>query len=56
MLILTVPTSLLQWNAFVELLPMWMAPNVVTLLGFAFIVGNLLLLEIYVPDLIGPVR
>ncbi|KAI5284080.1 hypothetical protein KEM52_003093 [Ascosphaera acerosa] len=33
---------------------MWLAPNLVTLLGFAFIVGNLLLLEIYVPDLVGP--
>ncbi|KAI5284593.1 hypothetical protein KEM54_001210 [Ascosphaera aggregata] len=42
------------WNAFVELLPMWMAPNVVTLLGFAFIIGNLLLLELFISDLVGP--
>lgn len=34
---------------------MWMAPNVVTLLGFAFIAANLVLVEIYVPDLVGPV-
>lgn len=34
---------------------MWMAPNLVTLLGFAFIAANLAILEIYVPDLVGPV-
>jgi ethanolaminephosphotransferase len=45
-----------QWNASVELLPLWLAPNMVTLLGFMFIVGNVALLEIYVPDLKGPVR
>ncbi|KAL3438686.1 CDP-alcohol phosphatidyltransferase-domain-containing protein [Aspergillus tetrazonus] len=42
------------WNAFVELLPMWMAPNMVTLLGFGFIVGNVMLIEMLMPDLIGP--
>ncbi|EGE01139.1 sn-1,2-diacylglycerol cholinephosphotransferase [Trichophyton equinum CBS 127.97] len=42
------------WNAFVELLPLWIAPNMVTLLGFGFIVGNVVLLEIYMPDLVGP--
>ncbi|OAX83225.1 hypothetical protein ACJ72_02425 [Emergomyces africanus] len=42
------------WNAFVELLPLWLAPNMVTLIGFMFIVGNLILLEIVVPDLVGP--
>ncbi|EER39068.1 sn-1,2-diacylglycerol cholinephosphotransferase [Histoplasma capsulatum var. duboisii H88] len=42
------------WNAFVELLPLWLAPNMVTLIGFMFIIGNLILLEIAVPDLIGP--
>lgn len=44
-----------QWNAFVEVLPLWLAPNMVTLLGFFFILGNVLLLEIYMPDLVGPV-
>lgn len=34
---------------------MWLAPNLVTLLGFCFILGNVALLEIYVPDLVGPV-
>jgi hypothetical protein len=34
---------------------MWIAPNLVTLLGFFFILGNVILLEIYIPDLVGPV-
>ncbi|KAL2870022.1 sn-1,2-diacylglycerol cholinephosphotransferase [Aspergillus lucknowensis] len=42
------------WNAFVELLPLWLAPNMVTLLGFLFIVGNVMLIEIFMPDLVGP--
>lgn len=42
------------WNGFVELLPLWLAPNMVTLLGFFFILGNVALLEIFVPDLVGP--
>ena len=44
-----------QWTAFVELLPLWLAPNMVTLLGFFFILVNVALLEIYIPDLVGPV-
>ncbi|KAK7404000.1 hypothetical protein QQX98_010227 [Neonectria punicea] len=42
------------WNAFVEFLPLWLAPNMVTLLGFFFILGNIVLLEIFMPDLVGP--
>ncbi|KAL7650843.1 hypothetical protein ACMYSQ_010607 [Aspergillus niger] len=42
------------WNAFVEILPLWLAPNMVTLLGFLFIVGNVMLIEVYMPDLVGP--
>ncbi|PYI18822.1 sn-1,2-diacylglycerol cholinephosphotransferase [Aspergillus japonicus CBS 114.51] len=42
------------WNAFVEILPLSLAPNMVTLLGFLFIVGNVMLIEIYMPDLVGP--
>jgi ethanolaminephosphotransferase len=34
---------------------MWLAPNMVTLLGFLFIVGNVMLIEVYMPDLVGPV-
>lgn len=43
------------WNAFVNILPLWLAPNMVTLLGFFFILGNIGLLAILMPDLIGPV-
>ena len=39
-----------------ELLPLWLAPNMVTLIGFFFILGNIGLLVIFMPDLIGPVR
>jgi len=42
------------WNGFVQLLPLWLAPNMVTLLGFFFILGNVALLAVYVPDLVGP--
>lgn len=42
------------WNAFVKLLPLWLAPNMVTLLGFFFILGNIGLLVIFMPDLVGP--
>jgi hypothetical protein len=45
----------IQWNAFVELLPLWLAPNMVTLLGFFCIIANVALLVIYMPDLVGPV-
>jgi hypothetical protein len=34
---------------------MWLAPNLVTLLGFFFILGNVAVLTAYVPDLVGPV-
>lgn len=43
-----------QWNACVELLPKWLAPNLVTLLGFGFILINVITLYIYIPDLRGP--
>lgn len=49
------PTKSGQWNAFVELLPLWLAPNMVTLLGFFFILTNVICLEIWTPDLVGPV-
>ncbi|KAK1764819.1 CDP-alcohol phosphatidyltransferase [Phialemonium atrogriseum] len=42
------------WNAFVEILPLWMAPNMVTLIGFFFILVNVGLLVIFMPDLVGP--
>ncbi|KAL2130421.1 hypothetical protein VTI74DRAFT_6393 [Chaetomium olivicolor] len=42
------------WNAFVELLPLWVAPNMVTLLGFMCILFNVGLLVVMMPDLEGP--
>ncbi|KAK9777542.1 putative Cholinephosphotransferase 1 [Seiridium cardinale] len=42
------------WNAFVEILPLWLAPNMVTLIGFFFILGNIGLLVLVMPDLVGP--
>lgn len=42
------------WNGFVQLLPLWLAPNLVTLLGFCCILVNVALLVVYVPDLVGP--
>ncbi|KAI9850856.1 MAG: hypothetical protein M1838_004925 [Thelocarpon superellum] len=42
------------WNAAVELLPLWLAPNMVTLLGFFFILINVACLVIWIPDLVGP--
>ncbi|KAH6687825.1 cholinephosphotransferase 1, partial [Plectosphaerella plurivora] len=42
------------WNASVELLPLWLAPNMVTVIGFMFILANVGLLCVMVPDLVGP--
>lgn len=46
----------IQWNAFVELLPLWLAPNMVTVLGFMCILFNVGVLVVMMPDLEGPVR
>jgi ethanolaminephosphotransferase len=43
-----------QWNGAVKLLPMSLAPNMVTLLGFVCILVNVAFLQIFLPDLIGP--
>ena len=42
-----------QWNACVEFLPLWLAPNMVTLLGFFCILSNVILMLIYDPGLTG---
>lgn len=44
----------LQWNWAAELLPLWLAPNLVTLIGFGFILVNVLTLVLVMPDLAGP--
>ena len=48
--------NLTKWNAFVELLPLWLAPNMVTLIGFFFILFDIVLVAIFIPDLVGPVK
>ncbi|KAK0259095.1 hypothetical protein LTR91_014427 [Friedmanniomyces endolithicus] len=42
------------WNACVNFLPLWLAPNMVTLLGFFFVLGNVFLLQVMDPELQGP--
>ncbi|TDL22620.1 Choline/ethanolaminephosphotransferase [Rickenella mellea] len=42
------------WNAAAKPFPSWMAPNLITLTGFAFILINIATLAAYAPDLIGP--
>lgn len=42
------------WNWAASLLPVSMAPNMVTLIGFFFILANVGLLVLFVPDLVGP--
>ncbi|EMC95477.1 hypothetical protein BAUCODRAFT_123912 [Baudoinia panamericana UAMH 10762] len=42
------------WNACVEFLPLWLAPNMVTLIGLVCVVANVALLAIMDPDLQGP--
>lgn len=39
-----------------EFLPLWLAPNMVTLIGFIFVVANVGLLQIMDPDLVGPTQ
>ena len=38
------------WNATVKLFPRWVAPNLLTLLGFLFLVSQTILLWIIDPD------
>ncbi|KAJ1969623.1 hypothetical protein H4R35_006091 [Dimargaris xerosporica] len=42
------------WNWCVTLFPLWMAPNLITLVGFGFVIVNLGLLLYYSPDLATP--
>ncbi|KAH6593616.1 hypothetical protein BASA50_007178 [Batrachochytrium salamandrivorans] len=39
------------WTWATTLFPMWIAPNLITLLGFVFVIGNVFLVLLYVPDL-----
>ncbi|PVU98025.1 hypothetical protein BB561_000131 [Smittium simulii] len=42
------------WNWAVTLFPLWMAPNLITLLGLGFQVVSIFLILIYDPELTGP--
>ncbi|PPJ54638.1 hypothetical protein CBER1_07672 [Cercospora berteroae] len=42
------------WNFCVEFLPLWLAPNMVTLIGFFFIIANVALQQLADPGLVGP--
>ncbi|RPA86834.1 Choline/ethanolaminephosphotransferase [Ascobolus immersus RN42] len=42
------------WEFCANFLPRWLAPNAVTLIGFGFIISNVALLTIMIPDLVSP--
>src|SRR6202035_5277998 len=42
------------WNYITTLLPLWLAPNLITLLGLICILVNVATILVLVPDLIGP--
>ncbi|KAL3901996.1 MAG: hypothetical protein SGCHY_000177 [Lobulomycetales sp.] len=42
------------WNYCVTLFPTWMAPNLITTLGFAFVFGSFILANCYIPDFQSP--
>lgn len=44
------------WNWAVGLLPLWMAPNLVTLIGFMFMILAYITVLIFIPDLKSPVH
>lgn len=42
------------WSWAVELFPLWMAPNLITLCGLGFVALNVLCVIFWIPDLVGP--
>ncbi|RKP05961.1 sn-1,2-diacylglycerol cholinephosphotransferase [Thamnocephalis sphaerospora] len=42
------------WEWATTLFPRWMAPNLITLCGLGFVVANLAMIAIWIPDLYGP--
>ncbi|KAI9142297.1 Choline/ethanolaminephosphotransferase [Paraphysoderma sedebokerense] len=42
------------WNSLIKVVPMWVAPNLLTLTGFCFILFSVSLAGYYSPDLSGP--
>ncbi|KAI8344191.1 CDP-alcohol phosphatidyltransferase-domain-containing protein [Chlamydoabsidia padenii] len=41
------------WNAVIELFPLWMAPNLITLIGLMFMIINVLFAVIFTPSMDG---
>lgn len=42
------------WTKVATMFPTWMAPNLITLTGFSFVVLNFITLLIYTPSLVDP--
>lgn len=42
------------WSRFVLIFPLWMPPNMITLLGFFFVLASALLSYLYSPQLVSP--
>jgi len=42
------------WNYIVTFCPQWLAPNLITLLGFVAILANIVSIAVLVPDFVGP--
>ena len=42
------------WNYVTTLMPLWLAPNLITLFGLVAILINIVTIGIVVPDFIGP--
>ncbi|KAI8336590.1 CDP-alcohol phosphatidyltransferase-domain-containing protein [Chlamydoabsidia padenii] len=41
------------WNWAIELFPLWIAPNLITLIGLFFMIFNVILVCVYAPDFLG---
>lgn len=42
------------WTWCAQFMPSWLAPNVITLLGFLAIYINIITILVYIPDMVGP--
>uniref|UniRef100_A0A7S0X1J6 Ethanolaminephosphotransferase n=1 Tax=Chlamydomonas leiostraca TaxID=1034604 RepID=A0A7S0X1J6_9CHLO len=41
------------WNGITDMLPMWLAPNLITLTGLMGVIGSYLISAYYLPDFVG---
>lgn len=42
------------WDYMLKLFPMWMAPNLITIIGFCFVIADYILVAVMIPDLEKP--